>query len=395
MWLSEGHKDMLSFISWNIDGFGSKLSTDYVVDNLCKYDFIALQETFTSNQSKDIEARMSMDGYECIYTHCVTNKSAGRGSGGILLLYKHKYHNAVTTCQTINPYTLWLKLSKDVFGWDNDIYICSVYIPPRDSPYFNDQFQDLENEVSLFSNKGDTLLMGDFNARPQTGGIPKLDYIKNDNDNFIPLPINYNSDIQIRDRTSEDSNSNTHGQKLIDLYISAELRILNGRTPGDYFGRYTCYHPAGNCIVDYFICNENLLHKVMYLNVKPLTASSIHCPITCMLKSKYQPKNVPKLQFTPASRRLKLKPELKGPYIERLTNKKSLKDIQDFMELELENFQTSINNGTNLLNSIITDAAIAVLPPCTRKQNHNKKNKTTKILRTNTNVQIKEYQNQF
>lgn len=128
MWLSEGHKDMLSFISWNIDGLGSKLSTDYVVDMLCKYDFIALQETFTSNQRKDIEDRMSMDGYECTYKHCVTNKSAGRGSGGILVLYKHKYHNAVTACQTINPYTLWLKLSKDVFGWDNYIYIFVLYI---------------------------------------------------------------------------------------------------------------------------------------------------------------------------------------------------------------------------------------------------------------------------
>ena len=43
---------------------------------------------------------------------------------------------------------------------------------------------------------------------------------------------------------SHDSHIDTRGKELLDMCISNQLRILNGRTFGDSFGAYTCYKPA-------------------------------------------------------------------------------------------------------------------------------------------------------
>ena len=48
----------------------------------------------------------------------------------------------------------------------NDLYLCGIYIPPEKTTYFDTEiFDNLENEITSFSAKGDVMLVGDFNAR--------------------------------------------------------------------------------------------------------------------------------------------------------------------------------------------------------------------------------------
>jgi hypothetical protein len=51
-------------------------------------------------------------------------------------------------------------------------------------------------------------------------------------------------------------------KELLDLCISNQLRILNGRVLGDIFGNYTCYTPNGASVVDYAAI-KNIMFKLL------------------------------------------------------------------------------------------------------------------------------------
>ena len=75
---------------------------------------------------------------------------------------------------------------------------------------------------------GHIILTGDFNAR--TGEQP--DYVVLDSDMYVPLPPEYCADTPIT-RASQDTSMNSYGKKLLDLCISAGLRIVNGKAGVD------------------------------------------------------------------------------------------------------------------------------------------------------------------
>jgi endonuclease/exonuclease/phosphatase (EEP) superfamily protein YafD len=43
--------------------------------------------------------------------------------------------------------------------------VCACYTPPTNFLYSNDDFTDLENEISSLNGKGNILIIGDLNAR--------------------------------------------------------------------------------------------------------------------------------------------------------------------------------------------------------------------------------------
>ena len=47
-----------------------------------------------------------------------------------------------------------------------DIFLCTIYIPPVQSPYFKeDTFPNIENEINHFQVQGSVLITGDLNSR--------------------------------------------------------------------------------------------------------------------------------------------------------------------------------------------------------------------------------------
>ena len=123
-----------------------------------------------------------------------------------------------------------VEIDKTLFQTEKDILLCSCYIPPRDSPYFDpDIFEDLENDINTFKNNYSVVLVGDFNARTGT----EIDFLIDEHNNFIPsddppLPT------VIPNRKSFDNQVNEHGKCLLQICKSLDLRILNGRCKGDF-----------------------------------------------------------------------------------------------------------------------------------------------------------------
>jgi hypothetical protein len=131
---------------------------------------------------------------------------------------------------------IWMKLDKYFFGFQKEIFTC--YIPPVSSPYYDEDFSKLESEVYKVSAKGITLIMGDLSARISN----KVDFIECEYTPHVSfqniLPDDYCHDINLR-RNYVDKVFNT--QCLIDLWITFQLRVLNGRFVGELCGKYTCH----------------------------------------------------------------------------------------------------------------------------------------------------------
>ena len=64
------------------------------------------------------------------------------------------------------------------------------------------------------------------------------------------------------------------------------LKIANGRTPGDRLGNMTCYNNKGASVVDYVIADQHLMKDITKLIVYPPAFTSKHCPTSFELKCK-------------------------------------------------------------------------------------------------------------
>ena len=110
---------------------------------------------------------------------------------------------------------LWLKLSAKQFSFNENVYICCVYIPPSDSIIFRtadfNYWDEIEKGIELYSNLGKVFITGDMNGRISSlSDLLDFDkYLEND-DLFIDIS-------QIHPRSNKDSILDSHGRKLLDL----------------------------------------------------------------------------------------------------------------------------------------------------------------------------------
>ena len=103
---------------------------------------------------------------------------------------------------------LWFQISIS----PKPIFICSLYIPPYNSPYFKDStFEEINNGIEDISNKSNCkiLLMGDFNGR-----IEQISHIAIEDGDIYTNTIHLTFKID-KIRISFDSKVNAHGKKLI------------------------------------------------------------------------------------------------------------------------------------------------------------------------------------
>jgi hypothetical protein len=130
----------------------------------------------------------------------------------------------------------WVKLEKTFFGLKKDLFICVIYNPPISSKYTRELKHDvldcIEKDITHYNKLGNILLCADFNARISC----ENDFILNDESKFTPIYEDYETDKNILKRQSRDTKIDQRGKELLDLCISNQLRILNGRVLGDIFG---------------------------------------------------------------------------------------------------------------------------------------------------------------
>ena len=219
----------LNICMWNIQGIknieGPKLNDPRVAQILTRYDIIGLVETHAGQ-----DCHFSLDGYEPYSVSRPRLTTAKRDYGGLAVFIKDSITKGTTVCESEHlPFELiWVRCAKSFFGWDSDLMLGILYLPPANSPYTRralpDIFDRLEKEVLKASKLGSVMLMGDLNAR--TGTEPDcpefLDdptmclsqdptgALVDDVGTLHPIPVRRNQDLRI----------NTYGKNLLELWTS-------------------------------------------------------------------------------------------------------------------------------------------------------------------------------
>ena len=151
----------ISCLSLNVCGLRKRTHYPEFIDLLEQYDIIALQETKT-----DCFDDIKIYGFKVFLKH---RKKCLRKSGGIGIAFKENYEKYITILDDDNSsnYIMWIKLSKELFTVDQDMYMGIVYLPPEGSKYVNDEaFIELEHSILHYSSLSDYVhIVGDFNAR--------------------------------------------------------------------------------------------------------------------------------------------------------------------------------------------------------------------------------------
>ena len=159
-----------------MNGLIRKISDSDFIEYITSHDIVVLLEACLSPKT---HYNLDITGYRSYHLH--VNKSPlsrkGRYSGGIRVYYKNSLHDKVQICKEHQCGIIWLKFCKSLFSFENDVFICNVYIPPHDSRVFAnndvDMFDLIESDIENYKSKGKVFITGDFNARTSN----EIDYI--------------------------------------------------------------------------------------------------------------------------------------------------------------------------------------------------------------------------
>ena len=131
-----------------------------------------------------------------------------------------------------------------------------------------------QNIADIATADGLMLIAGDFNAR--TGEA--TDTLSSDklSDVFdsAPEPVDC---IPLGPRQSEDKGQTcVFGKVLLSICQGSDIAIMNGRTPENSSGCFTCHTSTGKNVVDYFLASTQLMHAATAFSVEQLPPEPDH-----------------------------------------------------------------------------------------------------------------------
>ena len=290
------HYNFLNIGVWNIHGLFSrvnnsklcKLEETVFLEKIKKIEILCLQETQCGISET---TSLSLEGYRLIPFE--RNKSGNnRYFGGPLLLIKRGIRKGIKILDSVNGDIIWIKLQKDFFGLENDLFVCFVYASPLNSCYTKnldyDIFDLVEGGISKYNKEGDVILAGDLNAKTNT----ENDFVSDIQDDHSPINnINiYSYDLPMERENVDKHPVDAQGHKFLQLCKNSNLRILNGRCCGDRLGNLTRFPMAlreSPSTLDYMATNPQLMKKVRLMTVLPHYGLSDHNCLCLSLKTKF------------------------------------------------------------------------------------------------------------
>ena len=259
-------------------------------DNSCDrflhgYDIVGFVHTGVFEGSpNDISVSSA---HSCIY---VRNRPLSPQAGGhAIFVKKHLKKHASIVLDRIEHGVVWIKV---MCPQDNNklMFVAFVYLPPQASTYytqvgglsFDEHFTKLQQDIMFFQDKGQVVLMGDFNAR--TGRMSEWDLLD-------PHELRHYTRPNIGDRKSRDQCVNSMGKKLIAMCESTGVFMMNGRSHADKDGVFSFQQikGKGRSVIDYALVSRDLvdLGKMIDFLVVPIglcpnrfgSGRYDHCPI--------------------------------------------------------------------------------------------------------------------
>jgi len=205
----------LTITLWNIQGINSssfecKIKTLDFTKSVLDIDIIILQETWRRTD----EVTLCPPGYrETIISSQKHEKiTRGRDSGGIIIWHKLEIDKHIKLIKKEESH-IWLKINKQLSQTTKDIFLCALYVPPSESPYYNENiFETLHNQINHFQAQGSVLMCGDLNAR--TGSLS--DYTTDNGNNYIFGQSFQQNSVNLS-KTNSDTQVNKNGRLLLEL----------------------------------------------------------------------------------------------------------------------------------------------------------------------------------
>ena len=143
---------------------------------------------------------------------------------------------------------------------------------------------------------------------------------------------------------------------LLDLCISSQLRILNGRYVGDSLGYFACLTVNALSSVDYAIASESLLSSVLYFSTQEINYLSDHVQIKLLLKCKLQKNATSESIFSSWSDTVNYRwtEGTKEEIVDALCNETILNEIINFEAKTFSEDQNGINLATEEVKSVLS-----------------------------------------
>ena len=192
------------------------------------------------------------------------------------------------------------------------------------------------------------------------------DYLLNENNDHIPVPPPdlYEVDtVEISPRNNCDRNSNSYGQKLIELCKTVPLRILNGRKIGDLLGNFTCFTPRGCSAVDIGAVSPSLVNKIQYFLVdNPYLHLSDHTHIELGLTVNIIPVSRPtsainECSMLPKPDKIVWDKKLADKYKIILESPDCKQSLAGFLQTGVLPNQSSVDSAVSFLSNIMVKTA--------------------------------------
>ena len=271
-------KNTVKCLYWNIHGISSKILGDKNKDPdflkvISSFDIIGISELHTKNT-------ISIPGFYLKKQKFRTKKHKGpKIGGGIAVYVKQNIANNFRIIPNDNVDSIWLRTS---LGCNEEARFGFYYCSPEGKEN-SDFLEKVGGEIQNFSTTKNTYIFGDFNARTKTVS-ENIAQDKFDENLGI---VNSLESIPII-RNSEDTKIvNKRGKDFLDICRVNDLSIVNGRTVGDIFGKYTCHQKRGSSVIDYLLTPCQNLRNISDFTVgehHPLLSD--HCPIMANIQLK-------------------------------------------------------------------------------------------------------------
>nr|WPH61295.1 reverse transcriptase [Somniosus microcephalus] len=363
---------------WNIQGlrsstFGMKSTDPEFLKAIKDIDIIVLTETWCQ---KDVPTHCPPMYHEIIVPSVKNTKTRkGRTSGGILVWYKGELDKHISPVKQGKSH-VWLKLDKNIGIAKKDVYLCAIYIPPIDSPYFEEElFDTLHMEISHFQAQGKVIICGDLNAR--TGCEPDFIDPQGNNHVFGQTPLDVTP--AIANRNNLDREINKSGREVVQLCRALGLYIVNGRFRGDSLGRLTYSSTLGSSVVDYTITDLDPC-DINAFTVRQQSPLSDHNQINVYLKlsaqttdTKKEPSKLHKINQT-----YRWAPDSGDKFITALNSPDLTSKISKFKENLYEITRDGVNMAIEDINMIFHEAAVKADLVKQKRKRHKRQNKNKK-----------------
>jgi len=223
---------------WNFHGAAiTKLEThEHLLDLFQHVDVVVLTEThhFPGDTFPVLSGFCCFNVARLVIPQGVVRKH----SGGIAILVRETWANSTVVWKTARDGTrIWLCLGN---AFQRPLFLCIIYVAPQGSPNADSSlFEHICQEVREAMSLNSVVLAQDFNARTGTN-TDFIDCSQLADVLLVPHAIEDTLPNDMLERQNRDTVIAGWHREFLDFCRTTGLFILNGRTPGDISGEYTC-----------------------------------------------------------------------------------------------------------------------------------------------------------